>query len=287
MIETLQNDFFKIEIATMGAELKSIYNKHSEEEYLWQGLPDWWPRRAPVLFPIVGKLNNNTYRVNGKTFSLPQHGFARDNEFTVGHRNESSVEFILKSNDAFMLKYPFQFELKIRYSLEENRLQVAYQVSNNGSAPMPFSIGAHPGFALRQGETLADYYLEFEKAETLDRHLLEDGLFNGKTERVVTEEKALLLNDDLFRKDAIVFKNMKSTWLHLKSKNSDYKIKISYAGFPYFGIWSKPGASFLCLEPWCGMADRSGFEGYLNVKEGIQTLVPEGIFHRSFYIEIG
>src|SRR5882762_844103 len=285
-METIENDFLKVTIETLGAELRSMFAKERQQEYLWQGAPEWWPRRAPVLFPIVGKLNNNAYQVNGKVFSLPQHGFARDNEFTVGERRANAIEFVLKSGPELLLKYPFPFELKIGYSVEGPTLHVRYEVGNSGSQPMYFSIGAHPGFALQSGESLSDYNVEFEKRETLDRHLLDGGLFNGKTERVITNEKVLSLSSDLFAKDALVFKGMQSTRLYLKSRKSNYSLKFSYPDFPYFGIWSKPGATFLCLEPWCGMADNNGFEGEFKAKEGIQMLEAGRIFHRSFSIEI-
>ena len=285
-METIENDFLKITIETLGAELRSIVAKERQQEYLWQGAPEWWPRRAPVLFPIVGKLNNNAYRVNGKVFSLPQHGFARDNEFTAGERRANAIEFVLKSRPELLLKYPFPFELKIVYSLEGSKLQIRYEVGNKGSQPMYFSIGAHPGFALQSEENLSDYYVEFEKTETLDRHLLDGGLFNGKTERVITNERVLSLNSDLFTKDALVFKGMQSTWLYLKSKKSNYRLKFTYPDFPYFGIWSKPGATFICLEPWCGMADNNGFEGEFKAREGIRMLEAGMTFHRSFSIEI-
>jgi galactose mutarotase-like enzyme len=286
MIETIENDILKIEIASAGAELNSIYHKQRHQEYLWQGNPDWWPRHAPVLFPIVGKLNGNSYRVNGKNFTLPQHGFARDNEFTAGERNDNAIEFILKSNSGLFQKYPFAFVLKIRYTLTAAQLQVVYEVGNMGLEVMYFSIGAHPGFALQKGENLSAYYIEFQENETLDRHLLENGNFNGKTERVLTNENTLPLYDDLFQKDAIVFKNMKSGWLYLKSRKSDYMLKFSCKDFPYFGIWSKPGASFVCLEPWYGLADSDGFEGEFSAKEGIQHVKHGETFSCTFSIEI-
>lgn len=276
----------RIEVATSGAELSSIYHKNHKQEYLWQGSPDWWPRRSPVLFPIVGKLNANLYRMNGKIFSLPQHGFARDMEFKVGRRGTNTVEFVLESTEELLQKYPFPFELKIIYSLNGVQLYIHYEVKNEGLKHMYFSIGGHPGFALIPGETPADYYIEFEKAETLDRHLLQEGLFSGKSERVISNEKILGLNNDFFTKDALVFKNMKSSSLHMKSRKSDYAVKLTFAEFPYFGIWSKPGAAFLCLEPWCGLSDTQGFEGEFSAKEGIQSLEPGKTFLRSFSIEI-
>ena len=287
MIEALANETLKIEISSAGAELQSIYDKVRNREYLWQGSPEWWPRRAPVLFPIVGKLNNNVYRLNGTTYSLPQHGFARDNEFQVVENTGTSVTYLLQSNAELRQKYPFPFELRITYTLEYAELRIAYEVKNPGPGPLHFSIGAHPGFALAPNESLSDYYLEFEQTETLDRHLLDGGLFNGETEHIMTDTNILALDDSMFLKDAIVLKGMKSGWLKLKSKKSNYQLIFEYSGFPYFGIWAKPGGSFLCLEPWCGHADKKGFEGDFATKEGVQMLNQGDVFSISYSASFG
>lgn len=288
MIEIIENDSLKVEISTAGAELKSLYHKKKKQEYLWQGNPAWWARRAPVLFPVVGRLNDNSYTTNGKVFSLSQHGFARDKEFVVNERQNDFIVFGLQSNPDSLKIYPYPFALEIVYELIGNKLRIGYEVKNTGSQEMHFSIGAHPGFIcpLHSEEKLSDYYIEFEQTETLDRHLLDGGLFNGITEKVITNQKKLNLYETLFKKDAIVFKNMKSTYLFLKSRVSDYCLKFEYSGFPYFGIWTKPGASFICLEPWCGIADNMGFKGDLKDKEGMNSLEAGKIFARCFSIEI-
>jgi len=283
---TLENEKLHISIAADGAELSSIFSKQKNQEFIWQGSSEWWPRRAPVLFPIVGKLNQNLLRHNGHIYSLPQHGFARDNEFMVEAQSESAITFLLSSTEALRTKFPFDFQLRITYVLIDSTLEIQYEVKNPADKIMYFSIGAHPGFALVVGESLSDYYLEFEKMETLDRHLLEEGLFNGKTERVVNASHTMNLNDEMMKKDAVVFKDMKSTTVWLKSRQSDYTLKFHSPGFPYFGIWSKPGAPFVCLEPWCGMADKMGFEGDIKGKEGIVSLGGGEIFTRKFSVTI-
>lgn len=288
MTESIENDFLRIEISTLGAELKSIFHKHKNQEYLWQGDANWWPRSAPVLFPVVGKLNNNEYYVDGKTYSLPQHGFARDMEFTVVEKVADIIVFELKSTEETLAKFPYSFSLKITYSLAENKLFTNYKVENVSSEEMCFSIGAHPGFIcpMYENETLEDYYLELQYEETLARHLLENGLFTGESEIIITDTKVLNLHAGLFEKDAIVFKNMRSTYMFLKSKKSDYYLKFSFDGFPYFGIWQKPGAPFICLEPWCGIADNKGFSGAFSEKEGIVKLDGNEVFEREFYVEV-
>ncbi|RYD83430.1 MAG: aldose 1-epimerase family protein [Sphingobacteriales bacterium] len=288
MFERIENEYLKVEISPLGAELKSIFHKQKYQEYLWQGDSTWWPRNAPVLFPIVGKLNNNSYKVDGKKYSLPQHGFARDMEFSVFEKAADSIVFELRSNEETLAKFPYTFSLKITYRLEENRLFTNYKVKNLSLEEMYFSIGAHPGFIcpMYENETLEDYYLEFEKKETLQRHLLDNGLFNGESEIIMTDTSILSLHPKLFEKDAIVFKNMDSKCMILKSKKSDYRLEFSFEGFPYFGIWQKPGAPFICLEPWCGIADNKGFDGSFSEKEGIVKLAGNEVFKRGFSIEV-
>ncbi|MGZ5243506.1 MAG: aldose 1-epimerase family protein [Bacteroidia bacterium] len=288
MTESIENDFLKVEISRLGAELKSVYNKQKSQEYLWQGDANWWPRSAPVLFPIVGKLNNNSYKVDSQTYSLPQHGFARDMEFEMLEKSADSIVFSLRSTEETLAKYPYSFSLKITYRLKGNRLFTQYTIENNGSGEMYFSIGAHPGFVcpMYENETLEDYYIELEHEETLERHLLDNGLFNGESEIIMTDTKILSLHPVLFEKDAVVFKNMRSTYMFLKSKKSDYYLKFSFAGFPYFGIWQKPGAPFICLEPWCGIADNKGLDGSFSEKEGIVKLGENEVFEREFYVEV-
>lgn len=288
MKEKIENEYISVGISHAGAELNSVFHKLQQKEYLWQGSDAWWPRKAPVLFPVVGKLNNNSFSLNGKSFSLPQHGFARDETFSVLEQKSDMILFILRSDEQSLTRYPFPFELLIRYELNARTLNVTYEVRNTGTETMYFSIGAHPGFncPLNADERFSDYYLEFEKEETLERHLLTEGTFNGATERVMSNAKILPLDEELFRKDAIVFKNMKSERICLKSKRSDYSLEFAFKDFPYFGIWTKPGAPFICLEPWCGIADNMNFKGGLKDKEGIVSLAPATDFIRSWSVKI-
>ncbi|HEX8515299.1 MAG TPA: aldose 1-epimerase family protein [Bacteroidia bacterium] len=284
----IENELLSVEVSTLGAELSSVLSKKEQTEFLWQGDPGWWPRKAPVLFPIVGKLNNNSYVVNGKKYDLTQHGFARDKEFKVLSQGEDHLVFSLSSDAETLKVYPFEFELQVRYDLIGNKLTTTYEIRNTGKTEMLFSIGAHPGFncSLDAASSFSDHYLEFEKAEVLNRHLLSQGCFNGQTENVMEHTHILDLNEDLFRKDAIVFKNMESSFMYLKSRKKGSLLKFEFRGFPYFGIWTKPGAPFICLEPWCGIADNTTHKGELKIKEGINSLGAGENFTRSFSVEI-
>ncbi|MCE3279072.1 MAG: Aldose 1-epimerase [Bacteroidetes bacterium] len=288
MTEKIGNDLLNIEVSVSGAELSSIYHIPSKKQYLWQGGEKWWPRRAPVLFPVVGKLKDNTFQVNGEKYNLGQHGFARDKDFSLIERNNNKLVFSLSSDESTLKVYPFHFELLIIYEIRSNCLQITYQVKNKDQKEIFFSIGAHPGFncPVNKDELFSDYYLEFEETESLDRHLLEGGLFTGLTEPVMIDSNRIDLSYELFAKDAIVFKNMKSTSIYLKSKKNKHSLKFNFSDFPYFGIWTKPGAPFICLEPWCGIADNQYFEGELKDKEGIIGLDTGSSFLRSYLVEV-
>ncbi len=183
-MHTLQNNSFQINVQEHGAELCSFKNTQTDLEYIWQADPAIWARHAPVLFPTVGKLKNNQFTYQGKSYTLPQHGFARDYAFTLKSKTENSLTFVLEQSEATLIHFPFSFRLCISYRLEENTLTVSYRVENPASTNLYFSLGAHPGFAcpLFPDEQFSDYYLQFEKSEGIKRYLLDQGLQNGQME---------------------------------------------------------------------------------------------------------
>ncbi len=289
MEEVLENDFIKIEVAAYGAELQSIFNKQNKVEYLWQGDPAVWPRKAPVLFPIVGKVKDNTYAYKDVIYHLPQHGFARDHSFKVISSTDTSITYRLQSNDELIRIFPFEFQLDIVYSIEKNLLKIEYKISNlSATNELYFSIGAHPGFRcpLVEGEAFEDYYLEFEKAEKLERVLLDGGLRSDNKEEVVLAGKRLSLTFDLFGpKDAIVVSGLNSERISLRSTKSTHGLHFNYKNYPWFGIWSKPGP-FVCLEPWMGVADDIHATKDFTKKESIQHLKPKTEVLFSYSVEI-
>ncbi len=289
MITTLENAFIKVEVSEQGAELQRIFHKQYHIEYLWQGEASIWPRKAPVLFPIVGKVKNNTYTYNNNSYSLPQHGFARDQAFELVSSTGRSCTYRLKNTAETLRIFPFEFELDIIYSVEESTLTVAYRVHNpSGKNELFFSIGAHPGFRcpLVEGEIFEDYYLEFEKAEKLHRILLDGGLRGDETEAVTLINNKLPLSVDLFGpKDAIVVSGLNSERISLKSTKSKHGLHFNYEKYPWFGIWSKPGP-FVCLEPWMGVADDIHSSGDFTKKESIQKLKPQSEVQYSYSMEV-
>jgi galactose mutarotase-like enzyme len=281
MTYTLENDQIHIRIHAKGAELCSLQNRKNGLEYLWQADPSVWNRHAPVLFPIVGKLRDNQYEWEGKTYPLPQHGFARDQVFEVLHQETDRLTLTLKANEETQKVYPFSFELRITHALHANRVDITYQVIHHGKEDMFFSIGSHPAFncPLLPGEAFEDYFLEFEQPETLERHLLENGLFNGQTQPLLREEKVLALQRSLFEQDAIVISGYQSQSVTLKSRKNNHQIQVDFPDFPWLGIWTKNAQSpFVCIEPWYGLADSTDATGRLADKNEIRQLTADASF---------
>ncbi|MCD6067443.1 MAG: galactose mutarotase-like enzyme [Bacteroidetes bacterium] len=273
MLYELSNSFLSVKISAKGAEMHSVFSKTLGKEILWQADPAVWGRHAPVLFPIVGRLKNDSYIFNDKTYSLPQHGFARDQEFSVSETSDTKIVLELKEDAASLLKFPFRFVLKITYSIETNRVSCHYSVHNPSDEDLYFSIGAHPGFncPLFPDEIFSDYRVLFQHHETAERVVLQNGLLSDKTEPVITEDAGIPLTRSLFDKDAIVLKNLQSDLLKLRS--SKYTLFFDWYNMPYFGIWTKNNCdSFVCLEPWAGIADQGDADGNLTKKEGIICL---------------
>lgn len=281
----LENELLTVTVKEQGAEICSIRHQDSGIEYIWGANADVWGRHAPILFPIVGKLKENKYNLKGREYSLPQHGFGRDKDWELAEKGESSLAFCLNEDSETLQKYPFAFELKAIYSLNADTLTVTYQVQNRSKDDMPFSIGAHPGFncPLRDGERFEDYFLEFEKPETLSRDVLNFGLRTGEKSLFMKNKNELSLNSDLFSQDALVFEGVQSDWIGLKSRKSARGIQFGLKGFPYLGIWTKAGGSeFICIEPWYGVADRVEGQEDIFQKEGIQVLPPAATFSCSY-----
>lgn len=275
-------------VKTLGAELCSIKGVNNGVEYIWQANPADWGRHAPILFPIVGKLKGDSYQYKEKTYHLPQHGFARDQEFSLIESTESKLVFELTSNDDLKLVYPFDFSLLVTYELSGNSLQISYYVKNPGTDPLLYSVGAHPAFRIpiHPEAKRSDYEILFEKEESVVVHLIDGGLLSGKTEPLSLEQNRLAISDSLFNKDALVFKGLASKKLSL-AKAGEAPFLNFYFDAPYFGIWSKSGTSeFVCLEPWNGIADSVNHNQLLIKKEGIRRLNGGASETFSFSVEI-
>ncbi len=258
-----QNDI-SVEINSLGAEL--IQFSKGNQNYIWKVDNTFWNKTSPILFPIVGRLKNDFYQLNGKKYKMARHGFARDHDFTVLHKTENSISFLLIDNEETHLIYPFNFKLLLTYTIDNHGLKIDYRVKNKSKVIMPFSIGAHP--AINLDSDFENYSIVFEKDTILNCHELENEQFSGNTKQIKLKDNQLQLNYDLFEKDAIVLKKLDSKYLTIYKYNNPF-IKISYVNFPHLGIWTKVNAPFLCIEPWHGYADDRNSNGELTTKEGM------------------
>jgi len=286
---TLHNPFLDIRVNARGAELCSVRSKQSAIEYIWQADPAVWARHAPVLFPIVGKLKNNSYYHAEEAFNLPQHGFARDREFTCIEQRDNELVFELSADAESLAVYPFEFTLRIHYLLCDNSLQVQYVVLNQSREPLFFSIGTHPAFncPLQPGEErFSDYDLEFVGKDRLQISVLEDGLLTTDTRTISLSQNKLPVSKALFANDAIVLLNSQVDTVRLVSRQTEHGVALTSNGWPCYGIWSKKdNERFVCLEPWYGVADSVDAPGELSVKKEIIHLGAEGSFACDYTME--
>ena len=282
MTTTISNSILTAQIKHLGAELFSLKSVHNKE-YIWEGNPIFWGKHSPILFPIVGSLKSNSYLYNEKEYPLNRHGFAREIEFELIEKTDESATFSLLSTTETKKIYPFDFELQIRYTLNYNKLNIDYIVINKNERTMPFSIGAHPAFALPGNFT--EYILEFQEDEILNYHLLDEGFISNTKNQLQLKNKQLDLKYQLFEKDALVFKTLKSKSITIL-KNGNPLLKVNFNDFPNLGIWTVVNAPFICIEPWFGYSDTIHSSGNLMEKEGIQLLEANHKVQYNFNIEI-
>ena len=281
MNHSISNDGLTASFHSKGAELFSL--KNNEKEFIWNGDQQFWGKHSPILFPIVGTLKDGTYNYDNKNYSLSRHGFARDMEFEVIEKASNSIVFSLKSSQETLENYPFEFELQIKYELIANSLSVGYLVKNLSDKKMPFSIGAHPAFAL--ANEFNNYSLSFKNDEVLDYYLLENGLVSNKTNQIQLINNQLQLDYNIFANDALVIKSLASKSIEILENNVPF-IKIIFEDFPNLGIWTVNNAGFICIEPWFGYSDVTTSNGNLSEKEAINILEIDQNFTSTYSIEI-
>jgi galactose mutarotase-like enzyme len=286
---TIENQSVKAVINPKGAELTGLFNKSTALEYMWSGDSAFWPKHSPVLFPIVGTLKKNTYFHKGKSYTLPRHGFTRERQFVVEETGADYATFLLRDDEESYKVFPFSFEFRIKYTVTENALATAYDVKNTGKEDLYFSLGAHPAFKvpLADGLNYTDYYLSFNKKENAPRWLIsKEGLIDTASEPLLENSDKLPLKKELFLRDAVVIKHLSSSIITLKSDRSPHGLQMDFPGFPFMGIWAAKNADFVCIEPWCGIADGVNASQQLAEKEGINRLQPDEEFSRTWTVRV-
>jgi galactose mutarotase-like enzyme len=273
---TIRTTGLSATINPQGAQL-SVLRDAAGRDLQWQGDPAVWAGRAPILFPIVGMLVAGHYRTGGHTYALPRHGFARNRRFAVTQSGPSSVTFRLSADEQTRAVYPFEFELDVNFTIQDATLAVTAWIRNRGDHEMPASLGFHPAFAwpLPYGQERGSHFLEFECDEPAPIRGLDDaGLLKPGPLATPVSGRRLDLRDELFGSDALVFDQLVSRSVSYGAEVGP-RIAVSFPGMPYLGVWTKPGAHFICIEPWHGVTDPQGFDGELKDKPG-SLLVPPG-----------
>lgn len=290
MIHYAKNSKIGISVRQPGAELSSIKSLKSGIEYMWGCDPGIWNSTAPILFPIVGGLKDDSYIWKSNKYSLKKHGFIRENaQLELTGITADSLSFGMSSNKDTRKIYPFDFKFSIHFILEGTKVRVIHQITNTGSEDLYFSLGGHPGFKcpIHPEEKYEDYYLEFESAENSSTWLLhEDGTILDETAPVFSNSNIIPLTHELFSKDALIFKDLKSRKVTLRSKKSKEALSVSFEDFPYLGIWAKTNGDFVCIEPWLGIADKWNTDQQLENKEGILQLSEGALFEAEYIVEI-
>lgn len=269
MIHYIENDCLKVGVKEFGSEITSIISKKSGYEFLWQGNPDIWGGQSPILFPIIGRLLDDKFTYNGKDYTLQKHGFARKLPWRLHSKSSDTMSFILSDNEETKKSYPFSFDLIVTFALEENTLSVMHEVINKSDCIMYFSLGAHPAFNCEIGDKLI-----FERDETLEciKIDLERSLRIPERTPLLNNEQEITITKDIFKEDALIFEGVKSNNITLKSQSTSRSIRFNLGKAPYLGIWAKPGAPYVCIEPWFGVNDSTEKKADISFKDGIQKL---------------
>ena len=276
----LENSSLKLTFDSLGGELRSIINKNNgNKEYLWQGNPDIWAGQSPILFPIVGRLIDDKYYLDGKEYTMPKHGLARKLLFSVKECEGAKAVFSLESDENTLGSYPFDFELLITFELIGKSLRNTMKVINKTKGEMYFSIGAHPGFNCAVGDVI-----EFEMPETLATERIDsDNLIIDKKFPLLENSREIEITEDIFKADALILSDIKSEKLRIKGEN---EIEFTFGKCPFLGIWAKPGAPYVCIEPWYGVNDGREVKADISEKRGIERLAEGETFEFFWNAEI-
>lgn len=266
---TLKNEFLKAEISEIGAELKSLVCNGTE--YIWEGKPEVWNGSSPLLFPICGGLKEDKYVLKGKEYTLAKHGYARFEVFEVESLTDSSAVFLHKSNEKTKECFPFDYELRLIYTLDAKTLKVDYSVKNLSDETMYFNIGSHEAYYTPEG--IEDYDIVFPQNETIDSYVLYGNLLSDQKLPILKDSNILPLYDKYFTIDALVFKDVKSKSCLLRNRKTGKAVKVDFPDASYFLLWHKPNSPYMCVEPWDGVQDIVGSSYDITQKEGINALL--------------
>ena len=278
-----------IELGVLGKGAELVSLKKDGTEFVWERNPEFWGKSSPVLFPFVGSIKDSKYKYNEKEYVMEtRHGFARDKDFELVEKGSDFLKFLLKANADTLEKYPFNFELYITYKIEDEKVDIIYEVVNLDKDEMYFSIGAHPAFSTPVNDDikLEDYYVELNKKETAEIYENEGALLKTERKEFLKDESIINLGENTFDNDAIIFKGLNSNEVSIKCRKSSRVLTMDFTGFPYIAFWSVPKAPFVCIEPWYGLSDLVNASGELSEKEGIEKIKDKFTAKLSISMEV-
>ena len=279
---TIKNEYLTASINEIGAELKSLVCNNTE--YIWEGKTEIWAGSCPLLFPICGGLKEDKYILNGKEYTLQKHGYARFKTFEIESKTDTTAVFLHKSDDETKKQFPFDYELRVIYTLTEKTLKIDYSVKNLTDGTMYFSIGSHEGYYTPEG--IEDYDVIFPQKETLNANVLYGNILSNQQIPIIKEQEYLPLYDKYFTVDALVFKELKSKSATLRNRKTGKALRVDFPDDKYFLLWHKPNSPYICLEPWSGIPDVVGSSYDITAKEGIITLNAKCEYNHTHSITI-
>lgn len=267
MLYNAENNKFTLSVKEMGSELNSLKSKKTGFEFIWQGNTDIWYGQSPILFPIIGRLLDDKYRLNGTEYTMPKHGIVRKKPFKLIDSTADSLTFCQSSDNESLEMYPYEFDLIVTFKLTEGGLDVTHTVHNKDSKDMYYSFGAHPAFNCAIGD-----YLEFQNDEKLLTERIDhESILIEEKFPVEINDKKITITEDIFKDDALILSGYTSKSITLGSDNNNRKVKFNFES-PLLGIWAKPGAPYVCIEPWWGVNDNYDKKADLSEKRAIMTL---------------
>ena len=289
MIFELKKGNLRATAQTRGGELASLRDGGGRE-YIWEGDPAFWSGQNPILFPIVGSLLNGKIQINGTTYEMGRHGFARGMEFAPVEQGEDFVALELRETEETLACYPFPFSLRVTHRLLEDGFSTTFSVQNTGGSPMPFCIGGHTAIRIPEGERFEDFHLLFDQAETADSHLLSpQGIILHDGRKTMLDGTGTLALDyqDFAEMDTLIFSMLRSGNVSLVHRETGRGVRLDFHEFPMVAFWTKPGAPFLCMEPWLGCAAWDNESGRFEDKLFCATLQPGEVkeLAYTFYLE--
>ena len=285
---SLSNGALHCTVAQRGAQLLSLNDGRSGDEFIWQRDPAVWADSAPILFPVVGRLKDGAYFHREQRYAMQTHGFARELDFELVQHDAHGVTLELRENAATLAQYPFSFTLRVHFTLDAYSLQVSYEVTNTGLEVLPFSLGSHPGFRIPPSPRgLDDWSLVFSEQERASCYRLEQGLLATLPSAFpIGLERRIALSAKLFDDDALIFKNVCSRHVRLVHRSGRVRLSMALGDAPDLGIWARPGAAYVCIEPWFGYDDDRAVSGELTAKPGIVQLPPGDSFNTAYTISV-